>query len=100
MGGSSQPAVRAEVNPLLLSKLGIGLDQVRTALNAANADVPKGALVGRRTHMYLLNDNDQLFLRQGICPADRCLSQRSAGAACPMWPRWSIARRTSATPDS
>src|SRR6202051_2734122 len=27
VGGSSQPAVRVEVNPLLLSKLGVGLDQ-------------------------------------------------------------------------
>ena len=43
IGGSSRPAVRAEVNPLLLSKLGVGLDQVRNALNAANANVPKGA---------------------------------------------------------
>ena len=34
VGGSSQPAVRAEVNPLLLSKLGIGLDQVRARLMA------------------------------------------------------------------
>jgi len=59
--GSSLPAVRAEVNPLLLSKLGLGMDQVRTALAAANADVPKGALGdGKRT--YTVNSNDQLFL--------------------------------------
>src|ERR1700674_4227025 len=32
VGGSSQPAVRVEVNPLLLSKLGVGLDQVRATL--------------------------------------------------------------------
>ncbi len=44
VGGSSQPAVRVEVNPLLLSKLGISLDQVRAALNAANANSPKGSL--------------------------------------------------------
>src|SRR5579872_1191340 len=44
VGGSSRPGVRAEVNPLLLSELGLGLDQVRAALAAANADVPKGAL--------------------------------------------------------
>ena len=61
IGGSSRPGVRAEVNPLLLSKLGIGLDQVRAALNAANADVPKGALADDKT-MALLNSNDQLFL--------------------------------------
>ena len=48
VGGSSRPGVRAEVNPLLLSKLGVGLDQVRTALNAANADVPKGALADEK----------------------------------------------------
>ena len=61
IGGSSRPGVRAEVNPLLLSKLGIGLDQVRVALNAANADVPKGALADDR-RMALLNSNDQLFV--------------------------------------
>jgi multidrug efflux pump len=61
IGGSSRPGVRAEVNPLLLSKLGIGLDQVRVALNAANADVPKGALADDK-RMALLNSNDQIFV--------------------------------------
>src|SRR6185503_8131552 len=44
VGGSSQPAVRVEVNPLQLSNLGISLDQVRLALGAANANSPKGQL--------------------------------------------------------
>ena len=58
--GSSQPAVRAEVNPTLLNKLGIGLDTVRNALNAANANRPKGAVSdGSRT--YTLGTTDQLF---------------------------------------
>ncbi len=62
IGGSSPaPGVRAEVNPLLLSKLGIGLDQVRAALNTANADVPKGALANDK-RSALLDSNDQLFL--------------------------------------
>jgi multidrug efflux pump len=60
VGGSSQPAVRAEVNPLLLSKLGISLDQVRTAINGSNANLPKGAL-SDFTRNILLNTNDQLF---------------------------------------
>ena len=60
VGGSSQPAVRAEVNPLLLSKLGIGLDQVRAAINDANAHLPKGS-VADGAHTILLNTNDQLF---------------------------------------
>ena len=58
--GSSQPAVRAEVNPTLLNKLGIGLDTVRNALNAANANRPKGKVSdGSRT--YVFDDTDQLF---------------------------------------
>ncbi len=65
--GSSQPAVRAELNPLLLSKLGLGLDQVRAALGAANADVPKGALSDAK-RMYVLNNNDQLFLAKEYAP--------------------------------
>src|ERR1700737_1966654 len=42
VGGAAQPAVRAELNPTLLNKLGIGLDTVRNALNAANANRAKG----------------------------------------------------------
>jgi multidrug efflux pump len=58
--GSSQPAVRAEVNPTLLNKLGVGLDSVRNALNAANANSAKGA-VANDTRTYSFTDNDQLF---------------------------------------
>ncbi len=61
VGGSSRPGVRVEFNPFLLSKLGLGLDQVRKALANANADVPKGAL-SDANRMFLLNSNDQLFL--------------------------------------
>src|SRR5262252_6890508 len=58
--GSSQPAVRAEVNPTLLNKLGVGLDTVRNALNAANANRPKGK-VSNSTTSYSFADTDQLF---------------------------------------
>jgi multidrug efflux pump len=67
VGGSSRPAVRAEVNPLLLSKLGLGLEDVRAALAAANANRPKGALADNE-HMRVLNDNDQLFLAKQYAP--------------------------------
>jgi multidrug efflux pump len=65
--GSSLPGVRVEVNPLLLSKLGIGLDQVRLALGAANAQSPKGALSDENRNL-LVNDNDQLFLAKEYAP--------------------------------
>jgi multidrug efflux pump len=58
VGGSSLPAVRAELNPHALFKYGIGLDDVRAALGAANAHSPKGAIEDqdRRFQIYA---NDQ-----------------------------------------
>ena len=58
--GAAQPAVRVEVNPTLLNKLGIGLDTVRNALNAANANRPKGQ-VQNSTSSQMLETTDQLF---------------------------------------
>jgi hydrophobe/amphiphile efflux-1 (HAE1) family protein len=60
VGGSSLPAVRAEVNPMQLSNLGVGIEQVRTALNTANANSPKGGLADAQQG-EMLQDNDQLF---------------------------------------
>jgi multidrug efflux pump len=58
LGGSSLPAVRAELNPTALNKYGIGLESVRAALAAANANSPKGAIeVGNQR--YQLYSNDQ-----------------------------------------
>ena len=42
VGGSSLPAVRVSLNPSALNRYGIGLDEVRAALNTANANRPKG----------------------------------------------------------
>ena len=58
--GSAQPAVRAEVNPTLLNKLGVGLDTVRNALNAANANTAKG-MVSDASRSFSFTDTDQLF---------------------------------------
>jgi multidrug efflux pump len=60
VGGAAQPGVRAEVNPTLLNKLGVGLDTVRNALNLANANRAKGE-VSSGTTTWTFNDNDQLF---------------------------------------
>jgi multidrug efflux pump len=61
VGGGARPAVRAELNPTLLNKLGVGFDQVRTALAAANANRPKGEFVGRG---QCLGDQDHRASRQ------------------------------------
>jgi multidrug efflux pump len=60
VGGAAQPGVRAEVNPTLLNKLGVGLDTVRNALNLANANHAKGE-VSSGTTTWTFSDNDQLF---------------------------------------
>jgi len=59
VGGGARPAVRAEVNPTLLNKLGIGLERVRAALGAANANRPKGEL-SDAVNAWAITDNDQL----------------------------------------
>ncbi len=61
VGGSSLPAVRVELNPRALFKYGIGLDDVRAALSAANAHSPKGAIEDqdRRFQIYA-NDQAQI----------------------------------------
>jgi multidrug efflux pump len=60
VGGAAQPAVRAELNPTLLNKLGVGLDTVRNSLNAANANRAKGQ-VADATRSWSISANDQLF---------------------------------------
>jgi multidrug efflux pump len=60
VGGSSRPAVRVEVNPLLLSKLNVGIDQVRASISAANANRPKGQISGSN-NAWIVHTNDQLF---------------------------------------
>ena len=57
LGGSSLPAVRVEINPSALTKYRIGLESVRAALAAANANAPKGAIeVGERRYQIYSND--------------------------------------------
>jgi len=57
IGGASLPAVRVELLPDALFKYGIGLEDVRAALAAANAHSPKGAIEeGERRFQIYTND--------------------------------------------
>ena len=56
--GSSLPAVRVEMNPSAMFKYGVGLEDVRAALAAANANSPKGAIENSVFH-WQIYDNDQ-----------------------------------------
>ena len=67
VGGGAKPAVRVEVNPMLLNKLGIGLDNVRTALNAANANRPKGSLTNAY-NTWTISANDMMYTAKEYAP--------------------------------
>ncbi len=63
----SLPAVRVELNPLALARYGIGLEDVRAAIAAANANRPKGVIDGgdQRWQIYT---NDAGALRRDYAP--------------------------------
>jgi multidrug efflux pump len=57
LGGAALPAVRVELQPGPLNKYGIGLEDVRAALAAANANSPKGYFdVGNQRYQIYTND--------------------------------------------
>ena len=58
VSGSALPAVRVEINPLAVSKYGIGLQDIRAAISNANANAPKGAIESNNLHYQIYtNDN-------------------------------------------
>jgi multidrug efflux pump len=57
--GSSQPAVRIEANPHILNQMNLGLEGVRTAVAAQNANQAKGSL-DDGSKMWMVRANDQL----------------------------------------
>jgi len=59
VGGGALPAVRVELNPAALSAYGIGLQDVRAALAATNANAPKGQVANSET-AWDIQANDQL----------------------------------------
>ncbi|MEO8894737.1 MAG: efflux RND transporter permease subunit, partial [Rhizomicrobium sp.] len=61
LNGASLPAIRIELNPRALYKYGIGLEDVRAAVSAANANSPKGDIQqGAQTFQVYANDTASL----------------------------------------
>jgi multidrug efflux pump len=67
VGGGALPGVRVEVNPTLLNKFGLGLEDVRTMLGTANANRPKGDFhdINR---VWSIGTTDQLRLAAEYAP--------------------------------
>ena len=67
VGGSALPGVRVELNPRMLNKYGISLEQVRSTLNAANSNTPKGHF-SNEDRMWEIGASDQLFRAHEYAP--------------------------------
>ncbi|MFC5462133.1 efflux RND transporter permease subunit [Massilia niabensis] len=59
LSGGQRPAVRVQADTEALASHGLGLDTLRTAITAANANSAKGSFDGP-TRAYAINANDQL----------------------------------------
>jgi multidrug efflux pump len=64
VGGGALPAVRVDINPTLLNDMGLSLEDVRTALAAANVNRPKGSLSNDRRSWSVATTDQLLKARQ------------------------------------
>src|SRR5271156_4879364 len=60
ISGGQKPAVRVQANPSSLASYGLSLEDLRTALAAANVDQAKGDIDGPR-QAFTIGANDQIF---------------------------------------
>src|SRR5450631_3643146 len=59
ISGGQRPAVRVIANPRAMAAYGLNLDDLRTTINNANQNGPKGTLDGP-ANAYTVNTNDQI----------------------------------------
>ncbi len=59
ISGGQRPAVRVVANPRAMAAYGLNLDDLRTTINNANQNGPKGTLDGP-VNAYTINTNDQI----------------------------------------
>ena len=67
LSGGQKPAVRVQADPQALAGTGLGLEDIRQAIVAANVNQPKGNLDGPRQD-YTLATDDQLFNADAFRP--------------------------------
>ncbi|MDB5966037.1 MAG: acriflavin resistance protein, partial [Polaromonas sp.] len=58
LGGGSLPAVRVELNPFALNRYGVSMEDVRAALQASNANRPKGAIEGNGQRLQIYSGSN------------------------------------------
>ncbi|MEI6034567.1 MAG: efflux RND transporter permease subunit [Verrucomicrobiae bacterium] len=60
IGGGAKSAVRIQLNPAALASMGLTLDDIRSSVSSATANLPKGNLGGNGLG-YTIASNDQLL---------------------------------------
>jgi len=83
--GAQKYAVRIDVDPRKLSAHGLGIDEVVSAIQASNVNLPTGTLYGSQKSFTILADGQ--LMRASSYGPDRRLSQRQPGAAGRSGPR-------------
>jgi multidrug efflux pump len=67
ISGGQRPAVRIHANPTALASYGLTLEDLRTAIAAANVNQAKGGFDGPR-QAYIIGANDQLYSSKDFRP--------------------------------
>ena len=65
--GNQKSAVRVKLNPAALNAQGISLESVRTIINQANANAPKGSFDGAK-QSFTIGANDQILSAAELAP--------------------------------
>lgn len=65
--GNQKPAVRIQINPAAVAAQGLSLEDVRTAVSAANVNAPKGSFDGSQ-QAFTLGTNDQILKAEDFKP--------------------------------
>jgi len=65
--GNQKPAVRVRLNPSALDAQGLSLESVRSTINLANANAPKGSFDGVR-QSFTIGANDQIKSAADLAP--------------------------------
>jgi len=67
ISGGKRPAVRIRVNPTALASAGLSIEDIRTAMSAANVDQAKGNFESDR-QSFVVGANDQILTSAGYRP--------------------------------
>ncbi len=97
ISGGQKPAVRIQANPSLLASYGINLEDLRSAILAANVNQAKGSFDGPR-QSFQIGANDQLLSSADYSQLVVAYKNGASGETDPTSPTWWTAPKTFTRP--